>query len=170
MALQVQQMEQQKKLQDAQIAATYAQANKDNAAAEEHEQNVKESVQKVENLIKEGDLTESTNELRKIETEIGRKTSEIKDWEIATEQGLGMKYRGYLKSNGGYAFETATLVHMLDNRLSFGKIKVILEAMRELRLIEISEGMKTSKISVLPVNGRVDLESAPIIKKLREVF
>ena len=33
MALQVQQMEQQKKLQDAQIAATYAQANKDNAAA-----------------------------------------------------------------------------------------------------------------------------------------
>lgn len=93
MALQVQQMEQQKKLQDAQIAATYAQANKDNAAAEEHEQNVKESMQKVENLIKEGDLTESTNELRKIEAEIGRKTSEIKDWEITTEQGLGMKYR-----------------------------------------------------------------------------
>ena len=93
MALQVQQMEQQKKLQDAQIAATYAQANKDNAAAGEHEQNVKESIQKVENLIKEGDLTESTNELRKVETEIARKTSEIKDWEIATEQGLGMKYR-----------------------------------------------------------------------------
>ena len=82
---------------------------------------------------------------------------------------FALLYR-YLKSNGGYAFETATLVHMLDNRLSFGKIKVILEAMRELRLIEISEGMKTSKISVLPVNGRVDLESAPIIKKLREVF
>ena len=82
---------------------------------------------------------------------------------------FALLYR-YLKSNGGYAFETATLAHMLDNRLSFGKIKVILEAMRELRLIEISEGMKTSKISVLPVNGRVDLESAPIIKKLREVF
>jgi hypothetical protein len=93
MALQVQQIEQQKKLQDAQIAATYAQANKDNAAAGEHEQNVKESIQKVENLIKEGDLTESTNELRKIEIEIARKTSEIKDWEIVTEQGLGMKYR-----------------------------------------------------------------------------
>lgn len=82
---------------------------------------------------------------------------------------FALLYR-YLKRNGGYAFETATLAHMLDNRLSFGKIKVILEAMRELRLIEISEGMKTSKISVLPVNGRVDLESAPIIKKLREVF
>lgn len=93
MALQVQQMEQQKKLQDAQIAATYAQANKDNAAAGEHEQNIEESMQKVENLIKEGDLTESTNELRKIETEIARKTSEIKDWEIVTEKGLGMKYR-----------------------------------------------------------------------------
>lgn len=93
MALQVQQLEQQKKLQDAQIAATYAQANKDNATAGEHEQNVKESIQKIENLIKEGDLTESTNELRKVETEIGRKTSEIKDWEIVTEQGLGIKYR-----------------------------------------------------------------------------
>jgi len=93
MALQVQQMEQQKKLQDAQIAATYAQANKDNAAAGEHEQNVKESIQRVENLIKEGDLTESTNVLRKIETDIAKKTNEIKDWEIVTEQGLGMKYR-----------------------------------------------------------------------------
>lgn len=93
MALQIQQMKQQKELQDAQIAATYAQANKDNAAAKEHEQDVKESIQKVENLIKEGNLTESTNELRKIETEIARKTSEIKDWEITTEQGLAMKYR-----------------------------------------------------------------------------
>lgn len=93
MALQIQQMEQQKKLQDAQIAATYAQANKDNAAAGEHEQNIKESVQKVENLIKEGNLTESTNELRKIETEIAKKTNEIKDWEIVTEQSLGIKYR-----------------------------------------------------------------------------
>ena len=93
MALQIQQMDQQRRLQDAQITATYAQANKDNAAAKEHEQNVKESIQNVKNLMKEGDLTESTNELRKVETEIARKTSEIKDWEIATEQGLGMKYR-----------------------------------------------------------------------------
>lgn len=93
MALQVQQMEQQKKLQDAQIAATYAQANRDNAAAGEHEQNVRESIQQVENLIKEGNLTESTNELRKIETEIARKTNELKDWEIVTERSLGVKYR-----------------------------------------------------------------------------
>lgn len=93
MALQIQQMDQQKKLQDAQIAATYAQANKDNAAAGEHAQNVEESIQKVRNLMKEGDLTESTNELRKIETEIARKANELKDWEIVAEQGLGMKYR-----------------------------------------------------------------------------
>lgn len=93
MALQVQQMEQQKKLQDAQIAATYAQANKDNAAAGEHEQNIKESIQNVENLIKEGNLTESTNKLREIETDIAKKTNEIKDWEIITEQALATKYR-----------------------------------------------------------------------------
>lgn len=93
MALQIQQMKLQKELQDSQIAVNYAQANKDNAAAKEHEQNVKESIQKVENLMKEGDLTESTNELRKIETEIAGKISEIKDWAITTEQGLAMKYR-----------------------------------------------------------------------------
>ena len=93
MALQVQQMEQQKELQDAQIAATYAQANRDNAAAGEHGQNIKESIQKVKNLMKENDLIESTNELRKIEIDIAKKTSEIKDWAIITEQGLGIKYR-----------------------------------------------------------------------------
>lgn len=93
MALQIQQMKQQKELQDAQIAATYAQANKDNAAAGEHEQNIKESIQNVENLIKEGNLTESTNKLREIEIDIAKKTSEIKDWEIITEQALATKYR-----------------------------------------------------------------------------
>lgn len=93
MALQIQQMKQQKELQDAQIAATYAQANKDNAAAGEHEQNIKESIQNVENLIKEGNLTESTNELRKIETDIAKKTSEIKDWATVTEQALAKKYQ-----------------------------------------------------------------------------
>lgn len=82
---------------------------------------------------------------------------------------FALLYR-YLKNNSGYAFDTAILPHMLDNRLSFGKIKVILEAMRELGLIEFSDGMKTSGISVLPVNGKVSLESAPIIRKLREVF
>lgn len=93
MALQIQQIKQQKELQDAQIAATYAQANKDNAAAGEHEQNIKESIQNVENLIKEGNLTESTQKLRDIETDIAKKTSEIKDWEIVTEQALATKYR-----------------------------------------------------------------------------
>ena len=82
---------------------------------------------------------------------------------------FALLYR-YLKNSSGYAFDTAILPHMLDNRLSFGKIKVILEAMRELGLIEFSDGMKTSGISVLPVNGKVSLESAPIIRKLREVF
>lgn len=82
---------------------------------------------------------------------------------------FALLYR-FLKSNKGFGFDTATLVHMLDNRLSFGKIRVILEAMKELELISLSEGMKTSEIRVLPVEGKVSLDSAPIIKKLREVF
>ncbi len=75
----------------------------------------------------------------------------------------------YLKQNGGYNFPVETLVHKLDNKLSFGKIRVILEAMNELGLIEICEGLKSNHIKLLEVAGKVDLESARIIKKLREV-
>ena len=41
--------------------------------------------------------------------------------------------------------------------------------MNELGLIEIREGLKRSKITLKNVSGKVDLESASIIRKLREV-
>lgn len=81
---------------------------------------------------------------------------------------FALLYR-FLKSNGGYDFSTVTLVHKLDNKLSFGKIRVILEAMSELGLIEICEGIKENHIKLIEVAGKVDLDSARIISKLKEV-
>ena len=50
-----------------------------------------------------------------------------------------------------------------------GKIRVILEAMNELGLITIREGMFSNSIGVNQVSGKVSLESADIIKRLSEV-
>lgn len=81
---------------------------------------------------------------------------------------FALLYR-FLKASGDYSFSAETLVHKLDNKLSFGKIKVILEAMRELGLIEICEGLKDNHIKLLEVSGKVQLETAGIIKRLKEV-
>lgn len=80
---------------------------------------------------------------------------------------FALLYR-FLKSCGKYEFPCDTLVHKLDNRLSFGKIKVILKAMSELGLISYSEGLKSGFIAVNNVSGKVSLDSSPIIKKLNE--
>lgn len=87
---------------------------------------------------------------------------------IPDRNDFALLYR-FLKSNGGYDYPAETLVHKLDNKLSFGKIRVILEAMSELGLIEICEGLKENHIKLIEVAGKVDLESARIISKLREV-
>ena len=41
--------------------------------------------------------------------------------------------------------------------------------MNELGLIQIQEGLKTNRITLRRVSRKVDLSSASIIKKLREV-
>ncbi len=75
----------------------------------------------------------------------------------------------YLREKGGYHYRIETLPGKLGYRLSYGKIRSALEAMNELGLIEIHEGLKRSKITLKNVFGKVDLESASIIRKLREV-
>lgn len=81
---------------------------------------------------------------------------------------FALLYR-YLREKGGYHYKIETLPGKLDYRLSYGKIRSALEAMNELGLIEIREGLKRSKITLKNVSGKVDLESASIIRKLREV-
>ncbi len=85
-----------------------------------------------------------------------------------TREDFAVLYR-FLRSNGGYAHRAETLVHRLGRKLSYGKIRVILEAMSELGLIEIREGLRKCQITLRNVNGKVSLESAQIIKRLNEV-
>lgn len=73
----------------------------------------------------------------------------------------------YLKKNGGYSLPVETLEHKLSYKLSLGKIRVILEAMSELALIEIYEGINTAEIRVKEVSQKVDLNSSVIIQKIR---
>lgn len=81
---------------------------------------------------------------------------------------FALLYR-FLREKQGYSHAPETLVSRLGNRLSYGKIRVMLEAMNELGLIQIEEGLKTSRVTMNRVSGKVDLEAAGIIKKLREV-
>ena len=88
---------------------------------------------------------------------------------ILPERGdFALLYR-FLRDNNGYAQKIETLVSKLGHKLSFGKIRAALEAMSELGLIRIREGMKSSRIELNKTTQKVDMESALIIKKLREV-
>ncbi len=87
---------------------------------------------------------------------------------LPNREDFALLYR-YLRDRGGYNRRTETLVGRLQNRLSYGKIRVALEAMNELGLIQIQEGLKTNRITLRRVSRKVDLSSASIIKKLREV-
>lgn len=85
---------------------------------------------------------------------------------IPDREDFAMVYR-YLKSKGTIEVSLHTLSYRL-NSMSCGKLRTCLDAMAELSLISLFEGPKTLKISVLDIEGKVDIESAPILKKLRE--
>jgi len=87
---------------------------------------------------------------------------------LPSRDDFALLYR-YLRDRKGYSRRTETLVGRLQNRLSYGKLRVALEAMNELGLIRIQEGLKTNRITLCQVSRKVDLSSASIIKKLREV-
>ncbi len=73
----------------------------------------------------------------------------------------------YLKSVGSIEISLQTLSYRLGSMLC-GKLRACLDAMAELSLITLFEGPKSFIITVLDVTQKVDIESAPIIKKLRE--
>lgn len=86
-----------------------------------------------------------------------------------TREDFAIIYR-FLRLNGGYNFAAETLVHRLNGRLSYGKIRVSLDAMNELGLITIFEGMGSNNITLNPVRGKVSLETAQIIRGLKEAL
>lgn len=73
----------------------------------------------------------------------------------------------FLRDKGGYSSTVDMLAVALS--LPLGKLRVILTAMVELGLIEMHEGMTKADINLCPVNGKVSLDSAPIIQELMEV-
>ncbi len=62
------------------------------------------------------------------------------------------------------------LAYRFNNQLSYGKIKVILEAMNEQGLIAIYEDMNKLSVKILPVSSKVNLQDSTIIKNLKEVY
>lgn len=86
---------------------------------------------------------------------------------LPERQDFAAVYR-YLKSVGTLDVSLDTLSYRL-NSMPCGKLRVCLDAMAELSLISLVDGAGTLKITVFEVKEKVDLESAPIIKKLREV-
>lgn len=73
----------------------------------------------------------------------------------------------FLRKAGGYAYPIETLVHKLEYKLSVGKIRIILDAMSELSLVTVSEGVNSAQIRVSQVSQKVDLNSADTVIKLR---
>lgn len=86
-----------------------------------------------------------------------------------SREEFALLYR-FLRAEGGLHAPLDTLPHRLGGKLSLGKIRVILEAMNELGLVEIREGIRTCAVTLKPVTAKVNLESAQIIKKLKEAL
>lgn len=76
----------------------------------------------------------------------------------------------FIRDSKGYSYKVENLCLRLAHKISYGKIKVILEAMNELGLIEIYEGLKNTEIKYIQTQNKVDLLSSQIIKSLREAL
>ncbi|MBQ7504181.1 MAG: single-stranded-DNA-specific exonuclease RecJ [Ruminococcus sp.] len=60
--------------------------------------------------------------------------------------------------------------HNLKGNVTYGKVRVILEAMNDLGLIAFYEDTKKCSLKLLNVNTKVNLDDAEIIKSLKEVY
>ncbi len=74
----------------------------------------------------------------------------------------------FLKTKGYTETSLETLCYQIQD-IHAGKLRVILDALVELKLISLFEGSASIKITVLDVSEKVDINNAPILRKLREV-
>lgn len=74
----------------------------------------------------------------------------------------------YIKAIGAMDTSIESLCYKISD-VHCGKLRVILDAMAELKLISLFEGPNSLKITVLDVDHKVDINDAPIIRKIREV-
>ena len=85
---------------------------------------------------------------------------------LPVRDDFSVVYR-YLRNSGGYSGSLDILSVRLS--LPLGKLRVVLEAMRELGLIDLIQGMTKTTITMCQVSAKVDLDSAPVIQELKEV-
>lgn len=87
-----------------------------------------------------------------------------------TRDDFAVVYR-YLKNNSYISnIKIDVLAYRFNNKLTFGKIKVILEALNEQGLIAIYEDMNKLTVKILPTELKVDLQSSKIMRKLKEAY
>ena len=87
---------------------------------------------------------------------------------LPDREDFAVVYR-FLRANNGYRKSFDSLLRRIGSGIGFGRLRVILESMNELRLIRISEGLIDFEVTLCEVQGKVDLNSSLIIQKLREV-
>ena len=79
-------------------------------------------------------------------------------------------YRALNVLNNPERISLDVLTHNLGKNITYGKLRVILEAMNDLGLIAFYEDMKKCSVKMLNVNHKVNLDDAEIIKNLKEVY
>lgn len=88
---------------------------------------------------------------------------------LPTREEFAVVYR-FLRANNGFKHSIEVLHHRLNSdKISYGKLRVILESMNELSLIKIYEGMYDTSVILCEVQGKVNLDHSLIISKLKEV-
>ncbi len=73
----------------------------------------------------------------------------------------------YLRGRGSFRGNIDSLAVRLD--IPLGKLRAVLAAMDELNLITMTQGMYLTEIDVVDTNVKVDINSATIIKELKEI-
>ncbi len=85
---------------------------------------------------------------------------------MPTRDECAVVYR-YIKKNNGFKYSAEALHNRISYpSISYGKLCVIITAFKELRLIEASDNFSALEISLVNRPPKVDILSAPIIRKL----
>lgn len=88
---------------------------------------------------------------------------------LPSREEFAVVYR-FLRKSDGFKHSVEVLHKRLNSaKISYGKLRVILESMNELSLVEIYEGMYDTSIKLCEVEGKVNLDDSLIISKLKEV-
>lgn len=88
---------------------------------------------------------------------------------LPNREDFALVYR-FIRAHEGFSYSVDNLLYRLNsNTITYGRLRVILECMSELSLIEIYEGMYNTEILLCEVEGKVNLENSLIISKLKEL-